>query len=437
MDVFNNRELATGIWLTILAGWCFTQPTIRSSLRDIIKAFLVRTILIPFVLMTLYIVIVVFLLDKVGLWELHQLKNTVVWYISTATVSFFKINSISEDSHYYKNTVKDNLKLLVVLQFLISFYTFNLLIELIIVPLIVFLGAMLVIAQSNEEYQIVKRFINNLFIFFGASLIAYTIYKLVTDFGDFVKIQTLYDFAVPTLLTFLFLPFIYFIILFINYENVFVRLKLFVNNPSLLLYIRFKTIVIFNVNVELMKRWVNVLASQEVESKDEIKASIDKIFRMQAAERSPEDVPLSKGWSPHAAKSFLIKEGIETGYYHPNELDEWFACSPLQGLSQGIISNNVAYYVDGDASIAKVLKLVLSINKRESALDAHQRFLDVAKVLHIKSLCSEMPCEIEDAILSGLNKMIQRNDKKVSVSRNDWSSNNNYGYNLKFIIEHI
>jgi hypothetical protein len=437
MDVFNNRELATVIWLTLLMMWCFTQPAIRNSFGDVVKAFLVKAIVIPFILMTLYIVIVIFSLNAVGLWEPHQLKNTLVWYISTAAVSFFRINSISEDSHYYRNTVKDNLKLLVVLQFLISFYTFNLLIELIIVPLATLLGAMSTISKLDRKYQTVERFINNSSAFFGAFLIAYTIYKLVADFDEIAKSQTIYDFAIPPLLTLLLLLYIYFMVLFVSYENAFVRLRSFIKNPSLFTYVRFKTVTTFNVNVELMKRWVNMLASQKVESKNEIKASIDKVFRMQVAERSPEDVPLSRGWSPYAAKDFLIKESIETGYYHPDELDEWFACSPLQNLGQEIVSNNIAYYVDGDVSIAKSLKLMLNVNKRELALDAHQRFLDVAKVLHIKSLCSEMPLEIEDAILIGCNKTIQRNHKKVSAIRNDWTLSNNNGYNLKFVVEHI
>lgn len=71
---------------------------------------------------------------------------------------------------------------------------------------------------------------------------------------------------------------------------------------------------------------------------------------MYVTEKYPEKVPLSKGWSPYAAKDFLIQEGIETSYYQPNELDEWFACSPFKELGQEIVPNNIAYYIDGDAS---------------------------------------------------------------------------------------
>lgn len=437
MDVLNNRELATVIYLILLLVWSFTKPTIRQSLMDVAKAFLTKSIIVPFSMMALYLVIIILLLSKVGLWNSYQLKNSLIWFVSTAMVSFLRLNLIPQNPNYFMETVKDNLKLLVVLEFLISFYTFDLWIELIIVPLIVILGGMLTISQSDKKYQSIEKLINSVMVLSGAFLVIYTIYKLATDFGEFAKVQTLYDFAIPPLLTFLLIPFIYFMVLCISYENAFVRLNLLIKDPALLRYAKFKSAIEFNMNFELMKRWVNSLTIKGIEAKDELKLSIDKINSMSMAEKYPEEVPLSKGWSPYAAKDFLIEEGIETGYYQPHDLDEWFALSPFKEIEQKIISNNIAYYINGDVSIAKSLKIQLNVNVKESALPAHQKLLDIAKLLYAKSLLIEMPLEVEDAILSGCNKTFQINDKIISVTKSDWIHSNNDGYDIKFIIEHL
>lgn len=436
MNMLNTRELATLIWLILLVVWCFTQPAIRQSIRNVAEAFLAKSIIIPFTIMALYVAIIIFFLSQVSLWNIYQLKNTLLWFISTAAISFFRVNTISQSPYYFIETVRDNLKLLVVLEFLVSFYTFNLWVELIIVPLATLLGSMLVISQSDKKYQLVEKFINSLLVFSGIFLVAYTIYKLATAFNEFAKVQTLYDFAIPPLLTFLFLPFIYFMVLFISYENAFIRLSLLIKDPHLRRHAKFKSVISFNINVALMKRWIDSLIVKSVETKDELKLSIDKINSMYMAEKYPEKVPLSKGWSPYAAKDFLSQEEIKTGYYKPNELNEWFACSPFKKLGQEIIPNNIAYYIDGDASIAKSLKIKLNINVKESALAAHQELLNTAKLLYAKSLLSEMPPEIEDAILNGYNKTFQKDNKQISVAKVDWIHSKNDGYEIKFTIEH-
>lgn len=440
MDIFNNRELATGIWSILFLVWCCTQPEIRTSFKDLAKAFWVKVIIVPLALMALYVLFIVFLINAFSLWNLVQLKNTILWFIFTAVVSFFNINSISQNPHYFRDTIKDNLKLLVILEFLVSFYTFDIWVELVLIPSVVFLALMLEMSKSDEKYQVVEKFINSLLVFFGILLIVYTIFKLVIDWGDFAKVQTLYDFYIPPLLTFLFLPFIYLMVLFIGYQSNFLKLNNLIDNSKILCYAKFKVITKFNVNIELMKRWVNSLYLKEkgVKTKNEIKLSIDKIYAMQAAEKNPEEIPISKGWSPYAAKDFLIQEGIETGYYHPSYSEnEWIACSPYKELGNEILANKIAYYIDGDCSIAKNLKLVLNVNTKQSAIYAHQKLLDLAKSLYFKSLLSEMPSEIEYAILSGDDKIFQTKTKKVSVIKTNWKNSKDSGYSIKFIVEHI
>ena len=440
MIVFSNRELAQGLWYILFLVWCYTKTEIRIGIQNLIKAFCVKEITIPIGLMFLYITIIIIWLYRVNLWNISQLKNTILWFIFTAIISFLNISSIAEKSDYFITTVKKNLKFLVVIEFLISFYSFDFWIEFILFPIISILAAMLVLAQSDNKYKIVEKFIHNISLLLGSILILYTLYKLITDFNDFAQINTVYDFITPLILTFLFLPFIYFLVIFINYEKIFFTLELFINDSSLIKYAKFNLIIKFKTNIELVKRWLKSLSyREEIKTKNDLDSSISEIFAMKAAEENPQIIPLSKGWSPYSAKNFLVKKDIKTGYYHPDKLGKWFACSPYKNLiiDQEIIPNNIAYYINGNSSIANELKIVLNINEKDSAIYAHKELLDYAKILYSNSLFTEIPSDFEDAILNGYDKIYFKDNKEISIIKKCWSNSQKDGYDIKFIIKKV
>lgn len=91
MEIFNNREIALAIWLFVGMIIASSRKSIRKAFHGVWKAFFRRPILISLGLMVSYIALVVFGLHETGLWNLGLLKNTVLWSISVAAVSLFRI----------------------------------------------------------------------------------------------------------------------------------------------------------------------------------------------------------------------------------------------------------------------------------------------------------------------------------------------------------
>ena len=98
-----------------------------------------------------YIALIAFLLYCVGIWDVNHSKDTVVWSVSAATVSLFRIPTIADDEHYIRNAPTDNFKIIVILEFIVNVYTFSLAIEVFLVPLIAIISAMLVYAENKTE----------------------------------------------------------------------------------------------------------------------------------------------------------------------------------------------------------------------------------------------------------------------------------------------
>ncbi|MGA2554381.1 MAG: hypothetical protein ABSF20_06340, partial [Smithella sp.] len=200
MDILNNREWALVIWFfTFIIFMLFSSKMekMRESFKNLLKSFFVKEIIFTFVLMIIYICLVVFVLFEIGLWESHQLKKTVIWAVSVGAASLFKVAKREKKHHLFRSLVLDNLKLIAIIQFVVGIYTFGLIVEMLIVPASVILVGMMAIASTNKQYHHLKKILNGIMVAFGTILIFYTIYMLVTNFGEFAKKQTLYDFCIP------------------------------------------------------------------------------------------------------------------------------------------------------------------------------------------------------------------------------------------------
>jgi len=409
----------------------------RESFKNLLKSFFVKEIIFTFVLMIIYICLVVFVLFEIGLWESHQLKKTVIWAVSVGAASLFKVAKREKKHHLFRSLVLDNLKLIAIIQFVVGIYTFGLIVEMLIVPASVILVGMMAIASTNKQYHHLKKILNGIMVAFGTILIFYTIYMLVTNFGEFAKKQTLYDFCIPPLLTFMYLPFIFIIMILITYDVVFIRLKYYIKDPELKRFAELYSLFRFHLRINLLERWSSILPIQDTSSRDGIKKSVNRIFKIVSVERNPPIVPLQEGWSPYAAKLFLVNEGLETNYYNPCSEEEWSASSSSVALSNDLLPNTISYYVDGNETTAKVLTVIVSIYSKESAIMAHAKLLSTVRVLLMAALGIGIPIEIETSIMNGKNQIFKLGDFTATVEKNNWPKSTVGAYNIKFVLSHI
>lgn len=432
MELLNNREIASAIWVLIFAAWAFSHRKIRSSFGSILNIFFKKVIFIPFSLLIIYTLTSVWILNQVGIWDSSQTKNTIIWFFCIATISIFRSNEIADNPNYFKNTVKDNLKIIVFIEFLVEFYTFNLIIELMFIPFMAILGGLVAVSQANEKYALVNKALIKLIEIIGLFIIIYIGYRLVIDFNDFAQVQTAFDFFVPITLSIFLLPFIYLCHVYMVYENIFVRIQFFITNEKLYAYAKRSAIIKYKFNLSALRRWANTLNGENFFTNRDIDKSHEEIVRQESEENDPPTVQFILGWSPYKISSALEIEGLSVGHYKKQYEEDWFASSPYLEIGKGILPNNIAYYLEGNRFAVTKLKLKMNINEQEQSEETHTTLCNLASALHLHALERELAEGFKKAIMNGGNKVDQVKTKLVCVSTEHWQ--NNRGYSVCFSI---
>ena len=442
MDIFNNREIAVGIWLLVVTLLALLSKSIRKifleSFPRLCKLFFNRWILIPLGLAAGYIVLVILVLQKTGFWNSGLLKNTILWCISVPVVLMFRISTQDENSFW--NAVKDNFRATAALEFVVAFYTFSLWVELLIVPVTTVLVAMQAVAEVKKDYKLVEKLLSNLLGLIGLSLLVYATYKLFADFANFTQPGAITDFSLPVLLSVLLLPFLFIFAVFANYDKEFRLLELRIKDGDLRRYAKYTALLSFHVRTGLLKRWIRNIRLKTPTNRSELKASITQVKELAAREKNPVFVPPEQGWSPYHASKFLANEGLITSDYYQVSFDYslWFADSKNLKVGDDILPDYISYRIEGDEFIARKLKLKTDFFTTDIANTAdktRQRFLEIATQLFQKAFNQKMPAEFQKNIMAEIPHSQMIEGKNVKFTREPWCSAP--GYSLRFIIEKI
>jgi hypothetical protein len=345
-QIFTNREIALGIWVIVFIISLLSIKSLRFSLGRVVNSFFAWKLVAINISATIYVAGVSYLLFSLNLWDVSQLKNTILWLLTVGFISLFGITDDNK-SNYFKETVKDILKFTTILEFLVGLYSFNLSTELIIIPLIICLYALAIIGEKKEELKPVVKLLNGILTLFGFFILGYTTYRIIQDLPKLVNQGTLADFMTPASLSILFLPYLYILSLIVNRESVFIGIDRELKNEGLLSFTKWKTLIHFNFNKNDLLRWRRLIFALHPRTKKDILDSIFLIKRLKKVEKSPPDIPIQHGWSPYHAKDYLIKHGITTKYYQPIYKDEWEASSSSIDLKNSILSSNVIYTLKG------------------------------------------------------------------------------------------
>jgi hypothetical protein len=168
--------------------------------------------------------ILIFLGDRLGIWHWWMLKDTVFWFFGTALVMFFSYSKAVKENHYFRHIVADNLKYAAVLDFVLNFYVFSLPIELILIPVATLIAMLVVVTGTKQEFEQGKKLFQGAQAVIGIGITGYAIWQLLGHLGSFVTLKNLEDYSLPIALTVLFLPFVYLLALYSEYEMLLKRI---------------------------------------------------------------------------------------------------------------------------------------------------------------------------------------------------------------------
>lgn len=273
----DNRETAITLWLFVVLTWMIYNKDIRKSLVDVLKVFFVKQIITSIFLMTLYILIMVLFLSWMGIWNESQFKATLIWSITVGLILLFRVNKISEDKTFFAKAIRENFKLTIIIDFIINLHVLSFWIELILLPITVLIAGILAISATDEKYVVVQKLMNNIAAYIGLFLLAYASWQVYVNFNKITTFETLRSFIIPILFSILYLPFLYFAIVYTAFENVFVRLQFVIKDVSLHNYTKRQLLLNFIFNTQLLPIWLKTAWSRNLDTHSDIKNLIMEI----------------------------------------------------------------------------------------------------------------------------------------------------------------
>jgi hypothetical protein len=273
-DIFTNREIAIIIWIAIITIFALFRKQVRNSLLNDIKSVLNIKIL-------LYIFVYLFyfhlILDYLGWWDINNLKDIIIWFMFSGLPIGVFVATNKLERGYWKNIVLDNLKLVVLVEFIISSFTFSLIAELFLVPIITLIVALNTFSGHYKEYKPAEKLTSNIMSFFGLFLLIYSLFRTIIEIHSIGNISTLNAFLLPVVCSIISVPYMYVFKLIVEYENLFIRLKFGRKRTRKLdLLIKLRLVLFCNVQVKKLQ-----IASDmsnynlmSISSKDEIDSAI-------------------------------------------------------------------------------------------------------------------------------------------------------------------
>ena len=252
-EIFSNRELSLLIWVGIAFIAMLFSKSLRSSLWGVAKMLFKKTFLIIYLLLTIYLSGIIFLLLKLHLWNTRDIKDTVFWLFTVGFVLIFNTTN-AKDSKYFKTIFLEGLKWTIILEFIVNFYSFSFIVELIIIPIIIFIGLTHAMSELDKKNIQITKLLSDILSILGLVIFCYAIYKTVYDYSSFFTFDTLSSFLLPIIITALFIPFIYCLALYVTYETFFICLDFMTTEKTKVKQVKQLIQRIANISLEKLNR---------------------------------------------------------------------------------------------------------------------------------------------------------------------------------------
>lgn len=224
MSILSTREWATLIWGCIFMLYVLCHREIRKSLWNVIVIFFDKKLRILWEIILLYVLTITMVLCYLPIWENIYIKDIIIWFLFSGLIYCMNAVSSEADETYIKKILKDNLKFTMILEFFMSTFTFNIWIELAIIPVITIITVMNVIAERKEEYKSVHKLLDSILAIAGFWIFYETIKIGINEYKQLNIINTLVSFMIPIVYLILIIPLEYILELYSKYEVLFLRM---------------------------------------------------------------------------------------------------------------------------------------------------------------------------------------------------------------------
>ena len=434
----NNRDIASFFWVLAISLFTIVQSYRKNTgvflaFKAVIKSVLHKKLVTIFLILLLSTLCSVYFLKFLNLWDLSQLKNTVLWFVFTGLAIASKAISSEKYKNLFKSTVLANLKLTILLEFFLNLYVFSIFIEIFLVFITTSLFILSIYSKKSTEINEVRthHFFNILISLIVIFLSAITIYSFINNPIKFLNKLTLLNLITPINLTILSLPSILILFIIKSYEDFFTYSSQLFRHSAEAKEIKIAILRRVNFKIDNLNRLKIIITTKSIRTLSEINEVIDLIDTYNKLKNNPPVVLLQQGWSPYLATNFLKDEEIKCSFYKSIDSEEWFASSNSYELSSFL--NNIFYYISGTKNYATRLSLKLSITDISTQQEDIDKFCMLISHLYFNATNEKIQDIIIFKVLSVQNFEITHELYKIFVEINNYMYNN--GFSINFIMK--
>lgn len=188
MEQLTSRDAALLTWIGVgllAILWSMLRGgEIGRSALSVIGSFFAPRIVGMVALVAAWLILVVYLAARVGLWGAELLKDTIAIVAVGAFMTGFKALAVMEGKETMRHQVRSLVAFVVVIQFVANLQTFQYPVELILLPIAALLGGMQAVANQSDEHRAARPVINGMIILLGWCILVWSVYKVASSLGS-------------------------------------------------------------------------------------------------------------------------------------------------------------------------------------------------------------------------------------------------------------
>lgn len=283
LPLFSNRELAIIIWVAIFLIYALFNKGIRESLARLLRIYYGYKLLTIRLILYIQIGIVTYILFRTGIFSQYSHIKTIVAYsLYSAVVLLYE--SISDPLKQIRKTILNYLAATTILTVYLNSFSYSLIIEILLLPMVCFLFAIIAYAehQNDPQYKTTSGCATVILAFMALSGIGYVIYHSVHCQPEVMIENLAREVLIPLIMTCILIPYVYLVAVFSKYELLFVRMNVRSKNeknPSGNHYWKWKIAIIkkCKLNTDKIENCTKQLKIFMYETDEDFFAALDRI----------------------------------------------------------------------------------------------------------------------------------------------------------------
>lgn len=208
-----NREMATGILVTLFLGIFLVVPSLRRStgpsFKAVIRAFFAWRLQLSLFVYVLYASVIVWLAHRVGFWDPGLLKDTIFVVVFAGVPLLFSAHKVADEATFLRSVGARLLGISAFIAFYVSLGSLPLWAELILQPVAATFAAVSAVAHHKAEHRPVEKLANGVLGLIGVGLLLYTTVLAFTTWDKHDLEESLRSFVLAVWLTAALVPFVY------------------------------------------------------------------------------------------------------------------------------------------------------------------------------------------------------------------------------------